>query len=564
MSLRSLLLLNGFASLAVAAGAPEGQLTVKTGDLTVKLESSAAWTIRSVDLLGDALVIPAGGQGAVLVPAGGQWIGSVMGDGKTEPVTAFSVTADGQELELALPQTVTAEKVVLRKTSTLGPFRHEAETTFEGELVLQRHAFAAQQDATLKTFYAFIYSFVPAATAWLAQPLNGTIERGAFAGDGSHKPGAQCVWLAQYDAATGKGALAYYQTPFSGSGAMTRFWDTKGYHKLLSQPARRSVKKDDSMEYTLAMQFFAAPADAWEQRAQEIAAELEKRFPRQAVAAPPAAAPAERLYGEGVPETGMLICKGAAYTVSFEAGRAWTIHDMHFGDKKFSLNNGFYGTVLTPKGDRWWGTGHTEGGKEIVHKLKLLVDDEERPVVCGETVSGKRISLIKDSTIWKFKTHAEVTISDEHVYERTRLEALEDCELGVMYYFMHCFPPTTTTWLAELPDGETESGALTHSDTMQVTKNTRWTAQFDPGFGIGILCYTPKVITGARSASMIWDKERYHKYYLRQNQGQAFKAGEVLDYEVLVKAVPNETGDWSVTKAAAAALKQEFPPQPDQ
>jgi len=58
---------------------------------------------------------------------------------------------------------------------------------------------------------------------------------------------------------------------------------------------------------------------------------------------------------------------------------------------------------------------------------------------------------------------------------------------------------------------------------------------------------------------MIWDLKHYHKYYLQQNRGQAFRKGDTLDYSVIVKIVPDENGDWTATKSAAAALKESFP-----
>ena len=267
----------------------------------------------------------------------------------------------------------------------------------------------------------------------------------------------------------------------------------------------------------------------------------------------------ERLYGPGVPETGILTLKTDTYTVPFEAGSAWTIEEMFYRDRQFGLSNGHYGTVLTPKGGKWWGTGHAEGGREVVHSLRLTVDDAERSVKAGETVAGKRIQLLKDSTIWKFRTHVEVVLTNDHIFERTRMEALEGCETSVFYYFMHCFPPTTTRWLAQLPDGALEDGPLQAAGKMVVNKHTRWVAQFDPEAKLGLLCYTPKIITGSRSLSMIWDLDRYHKYYLRQNLGQTFRKGEKLDYTVVVKAVPDETGDWAATKRAAARLMERYP-----
>lgn len=268
----------------------------------------------------------------------------------------------------------------------------------------------------------------------------------------------------------------------------------------------------------------------------------------------------KRLYDAGVPEAGFLTLETENYTVPLDAASGWTIEKMYFKGQEFGLNNGHYGTVLRPKGEQWWGTGHKEGGREVVHKVQLIVDGKEVPITkTGETIKGQRIEFIKDSTIWKFKVRAETTITNSEIYERTQMEALEDCELDLLYYFMHCFPPTSTKWMAQLPDGTIESGPLSHSKKMAVSKNTSWVAQLNPKQQLSSLCYTPRIIAGNQSASMIWDLDRYHKYYLRHNNGQAFKKGEQLDFTVIVKAVPNETGDWKATQQAAAELMKQFP-----
>ncbi len=268
----------------------------------------------------------------------------------------------------------------------------------------------------------------------------------------------------------------------------------------------------------------------------------------------------KRLYDAGIPEKGFLTLKTENYTVPIDAASGWTIDKMFYRDQQFGLSNGHYGTVLKPKRGNWWGTGHTEGGREVVHKLRLIVDDKQVAITkTGETVTGKKIQLIKESTIWKFKVRAEVILTGDHVFEQTTLEALEDCETSLIYYFMHCFPPTTTQWIAQLPDGSLEKGLLTHSKKMAVRKNTTWVAQYDEKKQLGLICYTPKVIAGKRSASHIWDLDRYHKYYLRHNSGQSFKQGEKLDFTVIVKAVPHETGDWKTTRKAATGLMKQFP-----
>jgi len=259
------------------------------------------------------------------------------------------------------------------------------------------------------------------------------------------------------------------------------------------------------------------------------------------------------------PTTGAIVCKTKHYTVSFSSERAWTIRDIAYDGRLISLHNGFHGTVLAPKGGKWWGTGHTEGGREVVRALRLSVDGKETPIRPGHTYEGRRISLRKHSGIWKFDAEEDVMITDGRIIEHTRLRALEDSELSVLYFFMHCTPPTTTKWIAELPDGKLAQGALPSSGKMQVNRPTRWLAQFDPTLRCSILYYTPKVIDGPRSASMIWDLKHYHKCYLRQNRGQKFRKGDTLDYSVIVEVVPDEKGDWAATKKAAALLKKSFP-----
>lgn len=267
----------------------------------------------------------------------------------------------------------------------------------------------------------------------------------------------------------------------------------------------------------------------------------------------------KRLYAVGIPESGFVTLKSENYEIPIDAASGWTIEKMLFQDKEFSRKNGHYGTVMTPKGGKWWGTGHKEGGREVVNKLTLTVDGKKTPIKIGSTIQGKNIQLIKESIIWKFKVIAEVTVTNDYVLERTQLEALEDSELDPLYYFMHCFPPRTTKWISEIENGSIEEGELKSIGGMKINKNTRWVAQFDPENKLGILCYTPKIISGKRSASMIWDLEHYHKYYLRQNKGQAFKKGEKLDFTVIVKAVPYESGTWEATQNAVKQLKRSFP-----
>ena len=118
--------------------------------------------------------------------------------------------------------------------------------------------------------------------------------------------------------------------------------------------------------------------------------------------------------------------------------------------------------------------------------------------------------------------------------------------------------------LAELPDGKTIGGDF-NNEGNEVLKDTRWVAQYEPNMGIGILGYTPKVASGNGSHTMIWDLERYHKFYTRRvGLPETFEAGQKLDYTMIVRGVPDESGDWEATRAAAEDLKRRYPPVNDE
>ena len=145
----------------------------------------------------------------------------------------------------------------------------------------------------------------------------------------------------------------------------------------------------------------------------------------------------QRLYDAGVPEKGFLTLKTENYTLPIDAASGWTIEKMFYRDQQIGLNNGHYGTVLRPKEGQWWGTGHKEGGREIVHRIQLIVDGKDVPITkTEEIITGKRIQLIKESTIWKFKVRAEIILNNDFIVEQTEMTALEDCETDLLYYFM--------------------------------------------------------------------------------------------------------------------------------
>lgn len=274
---------------------------------------------------------------------------------------------------------------------------------------------------------------------------------------------------------------------------------------------------------------------------------------------------ANRLYDAGVPEHGKMTVQTEHLQAVFEASSAWTLDEIWYDGFQVAGPTGHYGTVLIPQGGEWIGTGHTEGGREVVHELKMTVDGESRPLEVGASIEGERFELVKRSTIHTLDATHTITVLGDEIVERAQLRATEPQSLKLLYLFMHCIEPTTTRWVAELPSGEITEDTFESDGDMELSRNARWVAEWFPEQRLSVLLYLRRLPTEETSAILLWDHERYHKFYVQHNRGLELAAGDELDFTLVLTVVPNETGDWSATRARAEELKAKYPPvdQPD-
>ncbi len=540
----------------VGAGGPTGVITLKTDNMEFTLDSASCFSVVVMKYDGTPLTVNAGGQGAVI--NNGDWIGGAMKSGGEEQVEELTITAD--QIELLDLEKVTGGDLTfevtnctIKKTSKLATIAHTAETNLKDGVIVQTHSFEFTEEISLKSFYAFIYSFTPEMTNWIGEDVGGSVTSGECAGEGGHPFSRPAKWFALFNSAPGKGMVVHYQTQIEGS---TTIWDAAGYRKYFVQPMKGVIAAGTKLSYTIVMKPFSADAEGWEDAAKSTATELAAAFPVTVAETP---VQPNVLYDEGVPEHGFMTAQTDNYKVLFEASSAWTMDEISYKDTVVAGPTGHFGTVLVPAGGKWIGTGHTEGGREVVHTLALTVDGVDTPIEVGATFTGHEIVLTKTSTIHKFAATHTITITDDEIVERAQLHATEAHDLKLMYLFMHCWEPSTTTYLAELADGELVEGTLVADKGMEVNADARWVAQYMPENSFGLLQYMPEVATGPGSATKIWDQPRYHKCYIQTNLARSLAEGEELDYTVVLRVVEGEDGSWTATKAAVEELMTRYP-----
>ncbi|MGD9497750.1 MAG: hypothetical protein AB7Y46_15720, partial [Armatimonadota bacterium] len=376
---------------------------------------------------------------------------------------------------------------------------------------------------------------------------------GEFTGQGERPVNDLVAWFALFNAQAGVGVVGYYQRPVGGA---TTLWDAAPYRKLLVQPASGPISAGTVVGGSLILKGFKAAADTWQETVHEEVTLLRQRFPAE-----PAPERTNLLYDEGVPEQGFLTVRTEHLRAVFEAASAWTLDGIWYDGFKLAGPTGHYGTVLVPVDGQFIGTGHTEGGREIVHSLRLTVDGEERPVEVGITIQADEVEVVKRSTIHKFDATHTVTVLGDEIVQRAQLTATQAHQLRLMYLFMHCIEPGTTRWIALTPEGELVEGEFNSDTSFELSRKARWVAQWFPEQELAVLLYATRIPQPDTAAVRLWDQPHYHKFDFQTNTAPwAFAPGDELDFTLVLRVVPGESGDWSAVQAAAADLMERYPP----
>lgn len=239
--------------------------------------------------------------------------------------------------------------------------------------------------------------------------------------------------------------------------------------------------------------------------------------------------------------------------VEFAGERAWTIYRILYRGTVLGDRTGFYGTVFSPVGGRWIGTGHTEGGVEHVQSVSLTVDGKACPLVDRAHLRGARAEVNKRSMLGPIRLHASYTVTEECIIERHEYEFTEDVAVGVMYAFMHCWPPSTTEWIAETASGETLDGTFDDAGDFEFGDDARWTAIYDPGKRLAALTWHPQPLPGQGHKTAFWDKTVYHKQYSQIFHQSHVAKGTRLDVAVVIRPIEADAGAWKSAARAAAA-----------
>lgn len=244
------------------------------------------------------------------------------------------------------------------------------------------------------------------------------------------------------------------------------------------------------------------------------------------------------------------------FKVEVAGEQAWTIHRIFFMGEVVADATGFYGTVFSPQGGKWIGTGHTEGGVERVQSVTLEVDGKPCELTDGAVYHGSRTKLLKKSLLGPIALEAAYIVTDDCILERHQYEATEEVKVGVLYAFMHCWLARTTEWIAEKTDGTLIEGKFNNSGDFKPREDVKWTALYDPDSHKAMLAWYPKPLAGQGLKTAYWDKTNYHKLYNQIYAQATLPKGTRFEAVVVVRGIEAAPESWKeAVKRAAEETK---------
>ena len=255
-----------------------------------------------------------------------------------------------------------------------------------------------------------------------------------------------------------------------------------------------------------------------------------------------------------VPTNGAdIVLQSGDYEVHVRPSSAWTPSKILYSGLQVGLGNGFYGAVFWKSGGQFIGTGHTEGGTEIVTNLIIEVDGVNKgEPVPGTTYKGELITFIKKSRLDMMDEHWILKVSTNGVREELSLVATAEQYLQGLYAFMHPIFTNTTLWMAG-DDSKTYEGECRSAGGWELNKEIKWVTLYSPGDQVGVLVSYPETYKAYKIKNGIWDLKRYHKLYLQSVYNETLAKGDTRSWKMDFKCYPATIKNWK--KVAKSRVK---------
>jgi len=257
-------------------------VTLQSGDLTLRFVPSRAWTFDELHYGGNLLNNPGSFSGLVLNFGGALFLGSGHHQAGAEKVLSIQLTVDGKQIDqaqLLKGGDFKGNSIELIKTSNLVSANVEPASVTPLKSVIRMNNgvleceqfLTPNEDTDIDKLYAFMFSWTTQTTEWMAKTAKGESLEGSF-GDKSWELLKDVQWTSIYNPVYKTAAATVFdQDSWNGAGVHHGYWNVKAYHKQYYQPVgKMTLKKGTTYHWKVKVLFTKAEQDQWKQTVKDL------------------------------------------------------------------------------------------------------------------------------------------------------------------------------------------------------------------------------------------------------------------------------------------------------
>lgn len=249
-----------------------------------------------------------------------------------------------------------------------------------------------------------------------------------------------------------------------------------------------------------------------------------------------------------------------ALSIRFDAKNAYTMGAIIFKGNTLcsDLNGAFYGTVFCFPGMKFIGSGHTENETENVEHIEIIADGktiDPATVKDGDVIKAEKFIFTKKSKVkdFSFRNITELDVSS--IKQKAIITAGAETQLHLFYNFMMPWSTEMNSYLAEDSNGQKEEGAFVSDNKFLLNKEMNWVALYSEKFKAGTITFIGECSSVNPSVVMLWDRNVYHKFYLRSFLQKPFPKDFEAVYDLKTVFFESEKDSWHDCVSGLAVKK---------
>lgn len=281
-------------------------LKVTCGDVLIRIDGPAKWTINRVEYKGVPLWIENSSCGTVFGFPGIGWIGTGhladINDG-SEKVLKFDIWIDGKkkswpadrtfssgELELCLNgkplpspvEELKGKEFSLHKYSRIRNFYLDCIIELKDNKLYEETSISTKPQMPIELVYNFTHAWISTATAYMSGK-DGSDEINGDLKDDNDPVNTQYInremdWMSIYDGPSRKGVVSRLVAKPESGGAVMFIRNCPGIYRkfALMSFVKQTVPANFNGKYKMVTCFFEAEKDSWQQTARDLSQNLKK------------------------------------------------------------------------------------------------------------------------------------------------------------------------------------------------------------------------------------------------------------------------------------------------